>query len=131
MQDMNHSTIVKDLSLPLFNAKFWMKLMGVVMIVYGVLVVIFTFGIGLIIAWLPIWIGVLLFQSANAIDAAYNQGDQDAAIRAMDKLKLYFIINGVLLLIGIILGVIAFMMGGMAAFMGMQGMQGGMGGMFF
>lgn len=131
MQDLNPSAIVKDISLPLFNSKFWMKLMGVVMIVYGVLVVIFTFGIGLIVAWLPIWIGVLLFQSANAIDVAYNQGDQDAAIRAMDKLKLYFIINGVLLLIGIALAVLGFFMGGMAAFMGMQGMQGDMGGMFF
>ena len=128
MQDMNPNAAVKEISLPLFNAKFWMKLMGVFMIIYGVLVALTI--IGILIAWLPIWIGVLLFQSANAIDAAYTQGDQEAAVRAMDKLKVYFIINGVLLLIGIILGVIGFMMGGMAAFMGMQGMgAAGMGGM--
>ncbi|HEX7031342.1 MAG TPA: DUF5362 family protein [Gammaproteobacteria bacterium] len=128
MQDMNPSAIVKDISLPLFNAKFWMKLMGVFMIIYGVLVALTI--VGILIAWLPIWIGVLLFQAASAIDAAYSQGDADAAVRAADKLKVYFIINGVLLLIGIILGVIAFMMGGMAAFMGMQGMgAAGMGGM--
>lgn len=127
MQDMNPNAVVKDISLPLYNAKFWMKLIGVVMIIYGVLVALSI--IGLIVAWLPIWIGVLLFQSAGAIDQAYNQGDQEAAIRAMDKLKVYFIINGVLLLIGIILAVVAFFMGGMAAFMGMQGMGGA--GMFF
>ena len=121
MQDLNSSSIVKEISLPLFNAKFWMKLMGVFMIVYGVLIVIGTFGIGLIIAWLPIWIGVLLFQSAKAIDAAYTQGDQDAAVRAMDKLKVYFVINGVLLLLGILLGIGVVMFGGMAALTGMAG----------
>lgn len=117
MQDMNTGSAVKDICLPLFNAKFWMKLMGVVMIIYGVLIALSI--IGLLIAWLPIWIGVLLFQAANGIDAGYVQGDQEAAIRGMEKLKLYFIINGVLLLIGIAFAVIAMMFGGMAAMMGM------------
>lgn len=125
MQDMNPAAMVKEISLPLFNSKFWMKLMGVFMIVYGVLIVIGTFGIGLVIAWLPIWIGVLLFQSANAIDTAYTQGDAAAAVRAMEKLKVYFIINGVLLLLGILLGVGLAMFGGAAALMGMgAGMEG-------
>ena len=127
MQDMNPSAIVKDISLPLFNAKFWMKLMGVFMIIYGVLIAISI--VGILIAWLPIWVGVLLFQAANAIDNAYSTGDQHAATRAMDKLKVYFIINGVMLLIGIVLGVAVVMFGGVAAIMGMQG-AGGMGGMF-
>lgn len=122
MQDINTESIIKDICLPLFNAKFWMKLIGVVMIIYGVLVALSI--IGLLIAWLPIWIGVLLFQSANAIDAAYNQADQAAAVRAMDRLKVYFIINGVLMLIMIILGVLGFLFGGMAAIMGMQNMGG-------
>jgi len=128
MQDMNSNAVVKDVMLPLYNAKFWMKLIGVVMIIYGVLIAITI--IGLIIAWLPIWIGVLLFQSAGALEVAYSQGDSDAAVRAMDKLKVYFIINGVLLLIGIIFGIAGVFLGGMGAIMGMQGM-GGMGGMPF
>ena len=119
MQDMNPGAVVKDISLPLFNAKFWIKLMGVFMIIYGVLVALTI--VGIIIAWLPIWVGVVLFQSASAIDVAYTNGDQEAAVRAMDKLKVYFIINGVLLLIGIIFGVIAVMFGGMAALTGMGG----------
>lgn len=122
MQDINTESTIKDICLPLFNAKFWMKLIGVVMIIYGVLVALSI--IGLLIAWLPIWIGVLLFQSANAIDAAYNQADQVAAVRAMDRLKVYFIINGVLMLIMIVLGVLGFLFGGMAAIMGMQNMGG-------
>lgn len=125
MQDMNHNAVVKDIMLPLYNAKFWMKLLGVAMIIYGVLAAITI--VGLIIAWLPIWIGVLLFQSAKALEVAYGQGDSDAAIRAMDKLKVYFIINGVLLLIGIIFAILGIFLGGMGAMMGM----GEMGGMMF
>ena len=122
MQDMNPNSAVKDISLPIYNAKFWMKLIGVVMIIYGVLVALSI--VGLIVAWLPIWIGVLLFQAAGAIDVAYNQGDQEAAIRAMDKLKVYFIINGVLLLIGILFAIAGVFLGGMGALMGLGGMEG-------
>lgn len=122
MQEMNPNAVVKDITLPLYNAKFWMKLIGVAMIIYGVLAAITI--VGLIIAWLPIWIGVLLFQSAGALETAFSQGDAEAAIRAMDKLKVYFIINGVLLLIGILLGIAGVFLGGMGAMMGMQGMGG-------
>lgn len=123
MQDMNPQAVVKDISLPLYNAKFWMKLIGVVMVIYGVLIALSI--IGLVIAWLPIWIGVLLFQSAGAIEMAYAQGDMEAAIRGMEKLKVYFVINGVLLLIGVILGVAGIFLGGMGALMGMGAMGGG------
>lgn len=126
MQDMNTEGVVKELTLPLFNARFWMKLMGVVMIVYGVLVALSI--VGLIIAWLPIWIGVLLFQSAGALESAFQTGDRDAAIRGFEKLKLYFVINGVLMLIGVILAVIVFMMVGVAGLMGMDAAMQGMGG---
>ncbi|HEX6929186.1 MAG TPA: DUF5362 family protein [Gammaproteobacteria bacterium] len=124
MQDMNPGSVVKDIALPLYNAKFWMKLIGVVMIIYGAIVALTI--VGIVVAWLPIWIGVLLFQAATAAEAAYSQGDQEAAIRATDKLKVYFIINGVMMLIGIILAVAAFFMGGMAALMSMG--MGGAGG---
>lgn len=122
MQDMNPSSAVKDISLPLYNAKFWMKLLGVVMIISGVLQALTI--VGIIFAWLPIWIGVVLFQSASAIQVAYEQGEQDAAIRALDKLKVYFIINGVMMLLMILLVVVVVMFGGMAAIMGMSGMGG-------
>lgn len=122
MQDQVSKSSVRDIALPLYNAKFWMQLMGVVMIIYGAIIAITI--VGLIIAWLPIWVGVLLFQSASAINVAYNTDDRDAAIRSMEKLKMYFIINGVLMLIGIVLGVVGGFLGGMGAFMGMQQMGG-------
>ena len=104
---MNVQTgIIKELSFPLYNCKGWMKLVGVMSIIAGALQVLTIFGI--IIAWLPIWTGILLFQSANAIEQAYEGDNQAAMTRSLLKLKTYFIIMGVLTLLGIIFMVLAF-----------------------
>jgi hypothetical protein len=92
--------MIKNLSYPLYNCKGWMKLVGVMSIIGGALQALTIFGI--IIAWLPIWTGILLFQSANAITEAYEGDNQAAMGRSLLKLKTYFIIMGVLTLIGII-----------------------------
>jgi hypothetical protein len=72
--------------------------------------------VGIIIAWLPIWTGVLLFQSAGAVEQAYQGGDRDAMTRSLLKLKTYFIIMGVLTLIGIIVMVLAIFFGFLGTF---------------
>ena len=92
--------LIKNLSFPLYNCRGWMKFVGVMSIIGGALQVLTIFGI--IIAWLPIWTGILLFQSANAITEAYEGDNQAAMTRALLKLKTYFIIMGVLTLIGIV-----------------------------
>ena len=92
--------IIKEISSPLYNCKGWMKLLGVMSIIGGALQVLTIFGI--IIAWLPIWTGILLFQSASAIQQAHEADSRDAMGRSLSKLRTYFIITGVLTLIGII-----------------------------
>jgi hypothetical protein len=91
--------LVREISLPLFQVKGWLKLLGVVMIVQGILTA-FTI-IGIIFAWLPIWLGVLLFQAASATEAAQASGDRLQLMSSLNKLKMYFIINGVLMLISL------------------------------
>jgi len=104
---MNDQTgMIRNLSYPLYNCKGWMKLLGVVYIIGGALQALTIFGI--IIAWLPIWTGILLFQSASAITLAYEGDNQAEMTRALFKLKTYFIIMGVMTLIGIIIGVMVF-----------------------
>ncbi|NIR58655.1 MAG: DUF5362 domain-containing protein [Gammaproteobacteria bacterium] len=110
--------LVRDMSMPLYQSKGWIKLVGVLMIVYGVLIALSI--IGIVVAWLPIWLGVLLFQSANAIEQAQQQGDREAMLRSLGKLKVYFVILGVLTLIGLILSVLGFFMGFTAGFMGVM-----------
>jgi hypothetical protein len=108
--------LVREVSAPLFAAKGWMKFLGVLMIIDGVLLIIPLFTI--IICWLPIWIGVLLFQTASAVESAQASGNKMELYGALSKLKSYFTIYGVLALIAIILSVILMILaivGGLAS----------------
>ena len=96
--------VVREVSLPLFSSKGWIKFLGILMIIYGVIAAMTI--VGIIFAWLPIWLGVLLNQTANRIEQAHLAGDSVAMIRAQNSLSTYFTIYGVLALIGIVLGVI-------------------------
>ena len=105
------SVVVRELSAPLAAGKGWMKLLGVVFIIQGVLIAITI--VGLLVAWLPIWIGVLLLQSAGAIEQAQITGDEIQFRRAMDKLRTYFVILGILVLLSIAFMVLAMLSGAM------------------
>jgi hypothetical protein len=110
---------IRAIALPLFQSKGWLRFLGVMSILGAVTTIIFTMGIGLIWAWLPIWIGVILFQSAGAIEAAYNSANRDQLVIANQKLKLYFIIQGVTTLIGIAFAVITLAIAGTGVFFGL------------
>lgn len=101
----NQENLVKELSLPLFKSKGWLKLLGILMIVYGGFMAISI--VGLIIAWLPIWLGALLYQSAGKIETAHISGDKQSFIKAQQSLGTYFTIYGVLAIIGILVSIIA------------------------
>lgn len=95
---------VREVSLPLYSSKGWIKLLGVLMLVYGVLMALSLFGI--IIAWLPIWIGILLMQTAGRINEAQITGNKEVLIKAQNSLRIYFTVYGVLALVGLIVGAI-------------------------
>jgi len=107
------SISIRELSFPLYTCRGWMKLVGVLSIIGGAMQVLTIFGI--IIAWLPIWTGILLFQSANAVGQAYETDNKAALAIALSKLKTYFIIMGILTLIGLIVLVLAFFFGFLGA----------------
>lgn len=92
--------VVREVSLPLFSSKGWIKFLGILMIIYGVIAAMTI--VGIIFAWLPIWLGVLLNQTANRIEQAHFSGDSVAMIRAQNSLSTYFTIYGVLALLGIV-----------------------------
>lgn len=109
---------LKELFEPLYRAKFWMQLIGVVLIIMGIFTALSI--IGIVIAWIPIWAGVVLMQAAGSVDQAYSSGNTEAAATAMRRLKTYFTILGVLMLIYIALMVLGLLFG-------IGGMIGGMG----
>jgi len=121
MNDANNESLIRRLSLPLTQSRMWMKLVGVLMIVYGVFAALSI--VGLLIAWLPIWTGVLLFQTANAAEEAQLTGDEEPMLRALGKLRVYFTIVGVLTLISLIpfvLGLLGALFGGMSGMPGLH-----------
>jgi hypothetical protein len=118
--ERNNNASVSELAVPLSSGSGWMKFVGIMFIVQGALTAITI--IGIIIAWLPIWIGVLVLQAAGAIERAQMSGDVAAMKEALGKLRTYFVIQGVLYVIGIVIMVLYFMFFG-AMFMAL--MKGG------
>jgi hypothetical protein len=116
---MDEETIVKEVSTPLFQGKLWLKLLGVLSIIYGALTAVTI--VGIVVAWLPIWLGVLLFQAAGKVETAHQEGNKDALLVAQQKIKLFFTISGVLFLIVIIAGILMFLLGGLGMLMGLAG----------
>ena len=104
----DRSALVRDLSLPLASGKGWVKFVGIINIIVGAFYALSI--IGLIFAWIPIWMGVLLVQSGSAIERAQMAGDEAALRMALDKLRVYFIIQGVLFIISLALMVLGFVM---------------------
>lgn len=103
---------LKLVALPLYEARGWMKLLGVVMVITGILTALSI--VGIIIAWLPIWLGVVLFQAASRIDSAFVTQDEALLRESLAKLKTYFVIQGVLLLIYLAIVVAFVLLGGLA-----------------
>lgn len=84
---------------PLYEARGWMKFLAVLALLMGAMYAITI--IGLVFAWLPIWMGVLLWQAADRVERAVDAGDPQAATDSLAKLKTMFTIQGVLALIGV------------------------------
>ncbi|WP_115716993.1 DUF5362 domain-containing protein [Gallaecimonas mangrovi] len=115
-------SLIQQLTTPLFQAKGWMKLMGVLFIIGGVIQALSI--IGILWAWLPIWLGISLFQCARAIENAQLSGSTEALAEANRKLKTYFTIMGVSALVGVLLTVAFFLLGGIGMLMSMSGHMG-------
>ncbi len=104
-----NNAAVANVMRPLHDAAGWMKLIGTLAIIYGVLIALTI--IGLIIAWLPIWMGVLLNRAANEARDATAAGDEARAMAATRNLSTIFRVQGVIVLIGIVfwlIGVVIF-----------------------
>ena len=86
------STLIDQLKSYASDMAGWLKFLGICQILVGIPSLIVLVGA------LYIWMGVLLYQAGSA---AGTGPDQDFA-RMMSKLKTYFIITGVLVILGIL-----------------------------
>ncbi len=94
---------ISDLAKPLAEGRSWIKFLAIVQLVFAGLYVLISFGFGLLVMWLPIWLSIVLLQSVGAIERAYLQGDADALKLSLAKLKLYFVIQAIAMIVGFLL----------------------------
>lgn len=109
-QQQPNNNIILQIRSYAIEATPWLKFIGVMSIIYGILMAITI--VGLLIAWLPIWMGVLLFQAGNAAKDSQMLDNPTLLVDMMRKLKTFFIINGILLIVGLILMVVWFIAAG-------------------
>ena len=93
---------------PLINNKTWLKLLGIIAIIQGVLTALSI--VGLIFCWIPIWVGMLLLKSANDFEKYEYLDDEEAAASALEKLALLFKIVGIVAIVGVALAVISILL---------------------
>jgi hypothetical protein len=104
---MNDKSVINfnKLMEPLYKVKGWIKCMGVLSIIAGVICVFTIWGI--IVCWVPIWVGVVLISASNHIRLAFENNDNSKFRTSMEKLGLYFRIGGIVGLVGSIIYFVA------------------------
>ena len=100
----------------------WIKFLGITAIIGGGLYAISI--IGLIVAWLPIWMGIILLKVANG-SREVAEGKAESFGDMFDSLKTFFILSGVLTIISIVFSVIWMLVMGIAMIGGIMGEAGG------
>lgn len=110
---------VQEIKLIAMDMSGWLKFIGIAAIVYGGLIALTI--IGIIIAWLPIWIGILLLSAGNKAKDAHYTGNTMHLVEMMRKLKTFFMLQGILLIIGLVGLVIMLATVGLAFFSAFRG----------
>ena len=87
------------------KSKGWLKFIGIVTIIGGALQALTI--VGIIFAWLPIWMGILLLQAGKFAEAFAKETDPIKLSEMAQKLRVYFTIQGILMLVSLIISVIA------------------------
>ena len=85
---------------PLHRARKWMKFLAVLLFVAGALNALSV--IGLLVAWIPVLIGVLLWQAASALTDGHPTADVDRLRRSTEKLRHVFMTYAVLAVVALI-----------------------------
>ncbi len=89
----------------------WIKFLGIAAIIIGVLYALSI--VGIIIAWMPIWIGVILLKVANSTREVAG-GKVESLGEMMGSLKTFFLVSGVATIISIVFSIIWLMVMGFA-----------------
>ncbi len=96
---------IARLAIPTEATKGWLKFMGIVSIAAGILTALTL--IGILWAWLYIWLGALLWQAGVRAEQAAARRDPFMLEQYLVKLKTVITISGVVIAVGVVLSVFA------------------------
>ena len=82
---------------PLVRSAGWMKFIGVMFIILGGFSVLTIWGI--IFAWVPIWMGVVLVKSAKELRTGYAAKNAAMCTSAFERLRVFFKIFGIIMIV--------------------------------
>ena len=91
------------ITLPLYEAKRWIKFLGGVLFALGVAYALTI--VGLVVAWLLLWLGVLLWQVGAELDRAFPaapggaEAEEVPLAMAFVKLRRFFVVAGIATLV--------------------------------
>jgi len=117
MNAPTNADLVRSIGAPIFEGRGWLKFLGVLMIIYGVITALTI--VGILFAWLPIWQGVLLFQAGSLAEQSGLSGDAAPLTASLGKLKVYFMIMGIMALLGIAVTILLLSLGLLGALAGL------------
>lgn len=83
----------------------WMKFVGVLLIINGVVACLTV--VGAVIGWLPIWQGVVLNKAANAARGAADEGSREDLEEALERTGFFFKLTGIVILVLMIANIAA------------------------
>ncbi len=113
--DVNRQQVARNVR----GMQGWIKFIGIVTIISGAIQALTL--VGIVIAWLPIWLGVVLTQAGSRAAEFAARPDDAALAEFTGKLKTYFVISGVVMivsfgltLLGLIFALIMTLAGGFA-----------------
>lgn len=110
--------LIRKLGLTAAGSTGWMKFLAVLLVISGIFLIFSIWGI--LICWLPIWAGIVLFKAAGDAEMA-SRGAPAKLLELLVKINKFFMIMGIYALIMIIIMVVVFIIAGIAVFMNLGG----------
>ena len=90
--------------LPVYESRSWLRLLSIALIIIGVFQALSI--VGILWAWVPIWLGVLLWQAAGSAVNATENRDESELERFLQRMKTIFTVAGVLVIISVLLSIV-------------------------
>ena len=91
------------------GSKGWLKFLGILSIIQGSLAALSI--VGIIFAWMPIWLGVLMVKAGGRAGDYAERGDPGALASYTKQLSTLFKIMGIVTIISFVLGVLSAIIG--------------------